>query len=69
MIKPTEKQSGAIGTCIDALKCLRDSNDIGSPSHFADSEMEVSKLDLPREDELELAERLNQLINCIQRLT
>jgi hypothetical protein len=62
----TEKQREVIQACIDTLQCLRDSNDITSPSHFTDAEMEVDKLDLPRDVELALADRLTDLISAIR---
>jgi hypothetical protein len=65
-MKATDKQREAIQVCIDTLKCLRDSNDITSPSHFTDAEMEVDKLDLPRDLELALADRLTDLISAIR---
>jgi hypothetical protein len=67
-MKATDKQREAIGICIDTLKCLRDSNDISSPSHFTDAEMEVDKLDLPRDVELALADRLTGLISAIRKV-
>jgi len=65
-MKATDKQREAIQVCIDTLQCLRDSNDITSPSHFTDAEMEVDKLDLPRDVELALADRLTDLISAIR---
>jgi hypothetical protein len=65
-MKANEKQREAIQVYIDTLKCLRDSNDITSPSHFTDAEMEVDKLDLPRDVELALADRLTDLISAIR---
>jgi hypothetical protein len=65
-MRANEKQREAIQVCIDTLKCLRDSNDITSPSHFTDAEMEVDKLDLPRDVELALADRLTDLISAIR---
>jgi hypothetical protein len=64
-MKATDKQREVIQACIDTLKCLRDSNDITSPSHFTDAEMEVDKLDLPRDLELALSDRLTDLITAI----
>jgi hypothetical protein len=64
-MKATERQREAIQVCIDTLKCLRDSNDITSPSHFTDAEMEVDKLDLPRGLELALSDSLTDLISAI----
>ncbi len=65
-MKPTNKQREAIQICIDTLKCLRDSNDITSPSHYVDADMEVDKLDLPRLVELNLQDRLTDLISAIR---
>jgi hypothetical protein len=65
-MKANDKQREAIQVCIDTLKCLRDSNDITSPSHYVDAEMEVDKLDLPRDVELALADRLTDLIISIR---
>jgi hypothetical protein len=65
-MRANEKQREVIQACIDTLKCLRDSNDITSPSHFTDAEMEVDKLDLPRNVELALADRLTDLISAIR---
>ena len=66
-MKATEKQREVIQACIDTLKSLRDSNDITSPSHFTDAEMEVDKLDLPRDVELALADSLTDLITDIRK--
>jgi hypothetical protein len=65
-MRANEKQREAIQACIDTLQCLRDSNDITSQSHFTDAEMEVDKLDLPRDVELALADRLTDLISAIR---
>lgn len=65
-MRANERQREAIQACIDTLKCLRDSNDITSPSHFTDAEMEVDKLDLPRDVELALADSLTDLITAIR---
>jgi hypothetical protein len=65
-MRANEKQREVIQVCIDTLQCLRDSNDITSPSHFTDAEMEVDKLDLPRDVELALADRLTDLIISIR---
>ena len=65
-MRANEKQREAIQVCIDTLKSLRDSNDITSPSHFTDAEMEVDKLDLPRDVELALADSLTDLITAIR---
>jgi hypothetical protein len=65
-MKATDKQREAIQVCIDTLKSLLDSNDITSPSHFTDAEMEVDKLDLPRDVELALSDRLTDLISAIR---
>jgi hypothetical protein len=67
-MKATDKQREAIQVCIDSLKSLRDSNDITSPSHYVDAEMEVDKLDLPRDVELALADRLTGLITAIRKV-
>jgi len=67
-MRANEKQREVIQVCIDTLKCLRDSNDITSPSHFTDAEMEVDKLDLPRDVELALADRLTDLITAIRKV-
>jgi hypothetical protein len=67
-MKANEKQREAIQVYIDTLKCLRDSNDITSPSHFTDAEMEVDKLDLQRDVELALADRLTDLITAIRKV-
>jgi hypothetical protein len=65
-MKTNGKQREAIEICIDVLKCLRDSNDITSPSHYVDADMEVDKLDLPRLVELNLQDRLTDLISAIR---
>ena len=65
-MKATDKQREAIQVCIDTLQCLRDSNDITSPSHFTDAEMEVDKLDLPRLAEVIFQDRLTDLISAIR---
>jgi hypothetical protein len=65
-MKATERQREVIQVCIDTLKCLRDSNDITSPSHYVDAEMEVYKLDLPRLAEVNLQDRLTDLISAIR---
>lgn len=65
-MRANEKQREAIQVCIDTLKSLRDSNDITSPSHFTDAQMEVDKLDLPRDVELALADSLTDLISAIR---
>jgi hypothetical protein len=65
-MRANEKQREVIQVCIDTLICLRDGNDITSPSHFTDAEMEVDKLDLPRDVELALADRLTDLISAIR---
>jgi hypothetical protein len=66
-MKSTEKQREVIQVCIDTLKSLRDSNDITSPSHYVDAEMEVDKLDLPRLAEVNLQDRLTDLITAIRK--
>jgi hypothetical protein len=65
-MRANEKQREVIQVCIDTLKCLRDSNDITSPSHFTDAEMEVDKLDLPRLAEVNFQDRLTDLISAIR---
>jgi hypothetical protein len=65
-MRANEKQREVIQVCIDTLKSLLDSNDITSPSHFTDAEMEVDKLDLPRDVELALSDRLTDLISAIR---
>jgi hypothetical protein len=67
-MKANDKQREVIQVCIDTLICLRDSNDITSPSHYVDADMEVDKLDLPRDVELALADRLTGLITAIRKV-
>jgi hypothetical protein len=67
-MKPNTTQLAAIQTCIDALHCLRRTNDITSPSHYVDTEMEVEKLELPTDEEAALSAKLCELIGVIRNL-
>jgi hypothetical protein len=67
-MKPNETQLAAIQTCIDCLECLRLTNDITSPSHIVDAELEVDKLGLLPSEELALSAKLCQLIGFIRKL-
>ena len=67
-MKPNTTQLAAIQTCIDTLHCLTSTNDITSPSHYVDTEMEVEKLELPTEEETALSAQLCELIGVIRKL-
>jgi hypothetical protein len=67
-MKPNTTQLTAIQTCIDTLRCLTSTNDITSPSHYVDTEMEVEKLELPAEEEEALSAKLCELIGVIRKL-
>ena len=67
-MKPNTTQLAAIQTCIDTLHCLTRTNDITSPSHYVDTEMEVEKLELPTDEESALSAKLCDLIGVIRKL-
>ncbi len=67
-MRPNPNQLAAIQTCIDSLECLRDTNDITSPSHIVDAELEVDKLELPPNEDVLFAAHLAELMNMIQRM-
>jgi len=67
-MKPNETQLAAIQTCIDCLECLRLTNDITSPSHIVDAELEVDKLELPTGEEVLFAAHLVEVMIMIQRM-
>lgn len=65
-MKATSRQTEILNCIIDTMVCLRDSNDISSPSHYVDMEMEVAKLDLDRADEVKLSDKIAEIITMIQ---
>jgi len=67
-MKPNETQLAAIQTCIECLECLRLTNDITSPSHIVDAELEVDKLELPPSDQVLFAAHLAEVMIMIQRM-
>lgn len=72
-MKATELQKKMIDICITELQCWKDSNDINSPTHRADAEAELYKLDY--DDELssiycdEINNKLQELRYTIIHLT
>jgi len=67
-MRPNKTQLAAIQTCIDCLECLRLTNDIKSPSHIVDAELEVDKLELPPSEEVLFAAHLAEVMIMIQRM-
>jgi hypothetical protein len=67
-MKATDKQREAIQTFIDTLESLKHTNDISSPSHYVDSDMEIAKLELPRDTELILENAMTSIIIAIKRI-
>lgn len=67
-MKPTDKQKEAIQTFIDTLESLKSTNDISSPTHYSNSDAEISKLDLPRDVELILENAMTSVIIAIKRV-
>lgn len=52
MAKPTEKQAEIVDFYLNQIKCLKDTNDLSSPTHRGDIEEAISELDLsPKEKE------------------
>ena len=72
-MKTTKLQNKIIDICITELQCWKDSNDITSPTHRADAEAELYKLDY--DDELssvycdEINDKLQELRYTIIHLT